>query len=163
MASDEKAFMDVLASCNDACATMDFSDDGWKPTPGIYDVMIEEVIKGQKVKEGVTNIWVKPVFKVISEGEYVDRTFSEFCYIQPGTTELTPGLRQLLRLATCLAGREVKNAVEATQIISDAVSEFLTVEIFTTVGKKGKSKGKTFTNIRYLSKLETTETVEAAS
>jgi hypothetical protein len=154
---NEKAFMDVLASCNDACAAMDFSDDGWKPPVGTYDVTIEDVGCGTKAKDGVTNIWLKPVFNVISDGEYQGRTFTEFLYIQPGAKELTPSLRNMLRLATCLAGREIKNAVEASQIIQGAVGEFLTIEVFQTVGKKGKSAGRTFTNLRYLTKLETTE------
>jgi hypothetical protein len=155
--SDEKAFMDVLASCNDACEAMDFSDDGWKPPVGTYDVAIETVTTGVKVKDGVTNVWIKPAFNIISDGEYQGRTFSEFMYIQPGAKELTPALRQLLRFATCLAGREIKNASEAAQIAQASVGEFLTLEVFTTVGKKGKSLGRTFTNIRYLTKLETTE------
>jgi hypothetical protein len=137
---------------------MDFSDDSWKPNPGTYDVTIEDVVKGSKVTDGVTNIWIKPIFQVISECEVQGRTFAEFCYITPGAKEITPGLRQLLRLATCLTGREIKSAVEASAIIGDSVGEFLTLEVFNTVGKKGKSKGKTFSNIRYLSKLETTET-----
>lgn len=163
--SDEKAFMDVLASCNDACADMDFSDDGWKPPVGTYDVCLEDVTTGTKSKDGVTNIWLKPIFRIITEGEYAGRTFSEFMYIQPGAKELTPALRQLLRLATCLAGREIKNAVEASQIITEAgaANEFLTLEIFQTVGKKGKSAGRTFTNVRYLTKLETTEAAEATN
>lgn len=154
---NEKAFMDVLASCNDACAAMDFSDDGWKPPVGTYDVMIEDVVTGVKVKESVNNIWLKPTFVIVSEGEFQGRSFSEFLYIQPGAKELTPSLRNMLRLATCLAGREIKNAVEASQIIQGSVSEFLTLEVFQTVGKKGKSAGRTFTNLRYLTKLETTE------
>jgi len=159
--SNEKAFMDVLASCNDACAEMDFSDDGWKPPVGTYDACIESVGVGSKVKDGVTNIWLKPIFRIITDGEYADRTFADFMYIQPGARELTPALRQLLRFATCLAGREIKNAVEASEIAQASEGEFLTLEVFQTVGKKGKSAGRTFTNIRFLTKLETTEAVEA--
>lgn len=156
-ANNDKAFMEVIASCNDACATMDFSDDGWKPPVGTYDVILTDVSKDTKNKEGITNAWVKPVFQIFSPGEYDGRTFNEFMYFTPGAKELTPALRQLLRLATCLAGREIRNSVEAIQIISDSVNECLTLEVFTTVGKKGASKGKVYTNVRFVAKIETTE------
>lgn len=157
--SDEKAFMDVLASCNDACAEMDFSDDKWKPL-GAFDVQIAEVQVGSKPnKVGVVCIWVKPVFEIISDGENLGRTFSEFMYIEPGVTEIRKamGLQQLLRLATCLTGREIKNAVEASQIVQDSKGEFLSLETYDSTVKKGRNAGKTYRNIRFLSRLETTE------
>lgn len=153
---DEAAFLNALASCADACAEMDFSDDGWKPPVGTYDVSIDAVKTGTKTADGVTNLWIKPVFSIIAEGEYAGKSFSDFMYIPQGTKELTPALRQLLRLATCIAGREVRNPVEAVGICQKAVGSFLTLEVFQTVAKKGKSAGKTYTNIRFLAPLTAT-------
>ena len=154
--TDDRAFLDVLASSNDACADMDYSDDGWKPVPGNYDVEITEAKTGVKVKDGVTNAWLKPTYRIIA-GEFEGRTFSDFMYFSPKPTEITPALKQVLRLGTCLAGRELKNAVEASQIIGGSKGEFITIEVFRTEGK-GKNAGKTYTNLRYLAKLESTVT-----
>jgi hypothetical protein len=163
--SDEKAFMDVLQSCNDACAEMDFSDDKWKPLGG-FDVQILDVLTGSKPnKAGVVFIWVKPVFEIISDGEFQGRTFSEFMYIEPGVTEIRKamGLQQLLRLATCLAGREIKNAIEAAQIVQAAKGEFISLETYDSTVKKEPNKGKVYRNLRYLSRLESTETTEVTT
>lgn len=159
-ANDQQVYLQVVASCNEACAAMDFSDDGWKPPVGQYDVRVVEAVIGGKVKDGVQTAWLKPIFEIISEGEFTGRTFSEFIYITPNAKELTPGLKQLLRLATCLAGREIRNASEAFQIIQDSVGEFLTVEFRQNVGK-GKNAGKVFLNLYFLNKIESTEVAEA--
>lgn len=156
--SEERAFLDVLASTNNACDTMDYSDDGWKPPVGKYDVELTETKTGVKAKDGITNAWVKPCFAIITPGEFEGKSFQDFMYVEAQPTELTPAVKQLLRLGTCIAGRELKNAVEAIQIIEAAKGEFLTVEVFQTTARKGKNAGKVYTNIRYLAKLESTVT-----
>lgn len=158
MSAEDRAFLDCLASTCDAAEQMDYSDDGWKPPVGKYDVALEEVKTGTKVKDNVTNAWMKPTFRIISEGEFNGRTFSDFMYFTPQPTEITPAIRQLLRLGTCVAGRELKNSIEASQVISGAIGEFLNLEIFESTAKKGKNAGKVYTNIRFLSKLESTAT-----
>jgi hypothetical protein len=137
---------------------MDYSDDGWKPVDGKYDVELTDIKTGVKAKEGVNFAWVKPSFRIISPGEFEGKAFQDFMYVEPQPKELSPALKQLLRLGTCVAGRELRNAVEAIQIITDAKGEFLTLEVFTTTAKKGKNVGKEYKNIRYLAKLESTVT-----
>lgn len=156
--SEERAFLDVLASTNDAAEQMDYSDDGWKPPVGTYDVEVVDVKTGTKQKDGVNNAWVKPMFKIITNGEFENKTFADFMYITPNPTEITPAIRQLLRCATCIAGREIKNSVEAAKIVADAKGEFLSVQIFRTTAKKGKNAGKVYDNLRYVSRLASTVT-----
>lgn len=152
----DDAFLEVLAGCTDACANMDLTDDGWKPPDGTYDVMIEDIASGIKEKNGVNNAWVKPVFSVI-DGEFSGRTFTDYYWIQPGATEPTISLKNLCRLATCLAGRDIKDPMEAFGIAKASEGEFISVEVFRTTSKK---TGKTYPNIRFLQKLVATDTEE---
>ncbi len=152
----DDAFLEVLAGCTDACAGMDLSDDGWKPVDGEYDVMLEDVTVGTKEGEGITNAWVKPTFTVV-DGEFKGRSFSDYFWIAGGMVEPSISVKNLCRLATCLAETEVKNPIEAAEICKAAVSEFLTVEIYRTVAKKGKNKGKVYANVRFLQRLEAIE------
>lgn len=155
MADDNAAFMDLLADCTEQCENIDLNDDQWMPPDATYLVSIDEIRTGVKEKEGVKNIWVKPVFSIHTEGEFEGKSFTDFYYITPGSDERrnSMSLRNLLRFATCVAGTETKNPVEAIQILQDSLNEFLNVEVYRTTGKKGG----TFTNIRFLSKLESTE------
>ncbi len=80
---NEDAFLEVLASCSDACASMDLSDDGWMPPDGDYFVLVEDVATGVKEKNGVNNAWVKPTFKIL-DGDLEGRSFQDFYYIAGG-------------------------------------------------------------------------------
>jgi hypothetical protein len=139
-------FLDVLATCTEAAQKMDFSNDDWKPDDGTYSVVVQDVKTGLKVKDGITNAWVKPVLKVL-DGEFENRTFSDFMYFSPNQTEdPSPGLKSLLRFATCIAGREMKDPVEAGNIAVGAIDAVLTLDLFTTTSKKN---GNQYRNIRY--------------
>jgi hypothetical protein len=139
-------FLDVLATCTEAAQKMDFSNDDWKPDDGSYSVVVADVKSGLKVKDGVTNAWVKPVLKVL-DGEFENRTFSDFMYFEPNQKDdPSPGLRQLLRFATCIAGRELKDPIEAGKIAVGSADAVLTLEIFTSTSKKN---GQQYRNIRY--------------
>lgn len=147
------AFLEVLAGCTEACAGMDLSDDGWKPQDGEYDVELSDVAVGTKEKEGINNAWVKPAFTVV-DGEFAGRTFTDYFWIEGGMTDPSISVKNLCRLATCLSGSEVINPIEAAEICKAAVGEFLTVEVYRT---KSRKTGKTYSNIRFLQKLEATE------
>lgn len=152
----DDAFLEVLAGCTEACAGMDLSDDGWKPPDGEYDVELSDVAVGTKEKEGINNAWVKPTFSVV-DGEFSGRTFTDYFWIEGGMTDPSISVKNLCRLATCLSGSEVLNPIEAAEICKAAVGEFLTVEIYRTIAKRGKNKGTTYSNIRFLQRLEATE------
>ena len=152
----DDAFLEVLAGCTDACAGMDLSDDGWKPPDGEFDVMLEDVTVGTKEKNGLNNAWVKPTFNVV-DGEFKGRTFTDYYWIEGGMTDPSISVKNLCRLATCLAGTEVRNPIEAAEICKAAVGEFLTVEVYRTTSKRGKNAGKVYSNIRFLQRLEATE------
>lgn len=158
MAKTDEAYLQVLAGCTEACSTMDLSDDGWTPPDGTYDVCLEEFVTGTKEKTGVTNVWIKPSFTII-DGEFGTKTFTDFYWIPPNSDGDSFSLKNLLRLATCMAGREVRDPVESCKILGDAVGEFLSVEVYRTTSRK---TGKTYSNIRFLSRLETTEVSEEA-
>lgn len=155
----DDAFLEVLAGCTDACANMDLSDDGWKPPNGQYDVQVEDVASGMKEKNGVNNAWLKPCFNIL-DGEFKGKTFTDYYWIPPGAAEPTISLKNLCRFATCLAGIETKNPIEAAEISKASVGEFLTVEVYRTTAKKGKNAGKEYANIRFLQRLEATEATE---
>lgn len=148
MSKDDAAFMEVLASCTDACEGMDLSDSGWSPPDGTYDVEIVEVATGLKEKNGVNNAWVKPSFRII-DGEFAGKTFTDFYWFEPAAPEPTVSLKNLCRFASCLSGNEVQNPIEAITIVAEAIGEFLAVEVYRNTSKKGK----VFTNIRFLQTL----------
>lgn len=151
--SDE-AFLQVLAGCSETCANMDLSDDGWSPPDGKYTVILSEVATGSKEKNGVNNIWIKPVFTIL-DGEFEGKTFNDFFYLEGvKPDEPTIPMKNMCRLASCLAGTETRNLVDANKIINGAVGELLSVEVYRTTSKK---TGREYANIRFLQKLETTE------
>ena len=152
----DDAFLEVLAGCTDACTNMDLSDDGWMPPDGNYDVLIEDVAAGIKEKNGMNNAWVKPSFNIL-DGEFKGKTFTDYYWIQGNLTEPSISLKNLCRFATCLAGVEVKNPIEAAEIAKAAVGEFLSVEVYRTTSRK---TGKVYPNVRFLQKLEATEDTE---
>ncbi len=151
---NDAAFLDVLAGCTEACANMDLTDDGWMPPDGTYDVSIDGVATGTKEKNGVNNAWVKPSFTIF-DGEFSGRTFTDYYWVTPGATEPSISLKNLCRFATCIAGRDVKDLIEAVTIAREAVGEFLSVEVFRTTSRK---TGKEYANIRFCQRLEATET-----
>ncbi len=153
----DDAFLEVLAGCTEVAAGMDLSDDGWMPPNGNFDVQVEDVGAGIKEKNGVNNVWIKPVFNIL-DGEFKSRTFSDYFWITPGLTEASISLKNLCRFATCLQGSETKNPIEAAEIAKASVGEFLSVEVYRTTSKK---TGKTYPNVRFLALLEATDEEEA--
>jgi len=146
------AFTDVLSGCVEACNDMDLNDDSWMPTPGNYTVQLEKIQTGTKEKNGLQNAWVKPFFSIV-DGEFEGKSFTDYYWITPNPDKPSPALRSLCRLATCISGSEVKNPVDAINIAQDAEGEFLSVEVF----QKEARNGKTYTNIRFLSRIDSTE------
>jgi len=149
--NEDAAFMEVLASCNEAAEQMDYADDGWMPDDGEYTVILVGYTIGTKAKNDVVHGYGKPLFRIL-DGDFKDRSFTDFMWLPPNPSEPSPGLRQMLRLGTCLCDRELHNAAEASTIIKEAADagEVLNVEVFTTVSK---SNGKAYTNIRYKSRI----------
>jgi hypothetical protein len=96
------------------------------------------------------------MFRIL-DGDFQNRSFTDFMWLPPNPSEPSPGLRQLLRLGTCLCDRELHNAAEASTIIQAAAEagELLNVEVSTTVSKKN---GKAYSNIRYKSKIAASTT-----
>ena len=151
--NNDDAFLAVLAGCTDACANMDLSDDNWMPPDGPYDVQFDSIETGTKEKDGVVNAWVKPTFSVI-DGEFSGRTFTDFYWIPAGMTEPTMSVKNLCRFATCMAGRNVTDPIEAITVLNEAQSEFVSVEIYRNLHKPTQ---KVYTNIRFMRSLASTE------
>jgi hypothetical protein len=149
MSDVDAVFLEVRASCAGAEGEVDYADDGWKPEDGEYTVLLEKFNTGTKEKGGVQNGWGKANFKILT-GDNDGRSFCEFFWLPSSAQKCGPGMANLLRLATCLAGREFKVAEiqEAGQIINGCCgTTVLNVRIYTTTSKKD---GKTYTNTRYL-------------
>lgn len=147
MASDDEAYMQVLAQCTEVCANMDLSDDNWMPTDGTYLTQISGILGGPG-KKNPNAIWLKPQLTILDEGDFQNKVFTDFFYIEPGTSEPTMGMRNLCRLATVIAGHDVKDPATAYQIVKDAEGEVLNTQVYTQKAKDGR----VFTNVRYLSK-----------
>lgn len=164
--SNDNDFLAILGQCIDACADLDLSDDGWMPPAGEYDVELFDVQTGMgKKKPGA---WIKPIFKIHDDvNEDLDgKTFTDYYFIVPDPdvnkfVEMAP-LKHLAQLATCLAGREERDPIQCMGIINAAKGqEFLTVEVYETVsGPNSKKPGTVYKNIRFLSRLESTDEVE---
>ena len=148
-------FLETLASCQDACASMDISDSGWNPPNGEYTVLLSRVETGAGKKKA--GVFVKPFF-TISDAEDDDlegKTFSDYFFIVPNANPSNygdiAGLIGLSQLATCIAGREIRDAIEANTILDAAAGEeFLRVEMYRTKDKKGKE----WPHTRFLGRVE---------
>lgn len=135
--SDE--FNAILADCNDAASKADLTEGGgnWKPPPDNYTVVCQPVQVGTKVKNGITCAFIKPGFQIV-DGEFEGRVFTDFFWFPQGQTEPdSPALKQLLRLARTITGRDVRNMAEATAAIQTAGdnSDVLAIETFCIEGK----------------------------
>lgn len=154
MSENDSAFMDVLASCTQACAGMKLDDDQWMPPDGNYDVIVVEVPQGTKQDKetGVVNGWIKPTFQII-DGEFAGKTFTDYFWIKAGLEEPSIAIKNLCRFATCISGHPVTDPIEAGTIAAASSSEALSLQVFSTVGKKGRNVGRVFQNVRYLQLL----------
>jgi hypothetical protein len=132
---------------------MDLSDDNWMPPSGDYLCQISGVLTGNG-KKNPQAIWIKPQFTIVDEGDLQSKTFVDFYYVEPGISEPTMGVKNLCRLATCIAGHDVTDPAMAFQIIKDAEGELLNLQVYSQTSQKN---GKTYTNIRFLSKVASTE------
>lgn len=158
MSEIDSGFLEVLESCAGAEGEVDYSDDGWKPEDGDYTVLLEKFTTGTTDKDGVTHGRGNAIFRIMT-GANDGRTFGEFFWLPSNAQQTTPGMSNLLRLATCIGGRElaVSEMGVAGQIITAACgSAIINVRVFTVTRK---SDSKTFVNTRFLSLVD--EPVEA--
>lgn len=162
MSDIDAGFLEVLASCEGAEGEVDYADDGWKPEDGTYTVLLERFTTGTTEKNGVVNGRGNAIFRILT-GDQSGRSFGEFFWLPSNPKATSPGMSNLLRLATCLCGRELKVAEigEAGQHVADNCgSAVLNVRIFSTTRQ---SDGKVFVNTRFLSLVdEPVETEEVA-
>ncbi len=150
MSDVDAGFLEVLASCEGAEGEVDYSDNGWKPPDGDYTVLLERFNVGTTDKDGITNAYAKAIFRVLGTEEYDGRSFGEFFWLPAHVKTTSMGQANLLRLGTCICGRElqVSETREAAAHIADNVGcAILNVCVFTTTSKKD---GKSYTNTRFL-------------
>ena len=153
MSEVDAGFLEVLNSCTGAEGEVDYADDGWKPDDGEYTVLLERFTTGTSDKDGVKHGRGNAIFRIFG-GEFEGRTFGEFFWLPSNAQAITFGMTNLLRLATCLSGREllVSQISEAGQMIADSVgTAFLNVRVTTSTSKKNN---KTYTNTRFLSMVD---------
>lgn len=150
MSDVDAGFLEVLASCTGAEGEVDYSDDGWKPEDGDYTVLLEKFSTGTTEKNGIMNGWGKAIFRIMT-GEHEGRSFGEFFWLPSSPQKTTIGMSNLLRLGTCVAGRELKVA-EITEACEQANavagSALLNVTVFSTTSK---ANGKVYSNTRFKS------------
>lgn len=153
MSEVDAGFLEVLNSCTGAEGEVDYADDGWKPDDGEYTVLLEKFTTATTDKDGLKHGRGNAIFRILG-GELEGRSFGEFFWLPSNASKITPGMTNLLRLATCLSGRElrVSEISNAGQIIADNVgAAFLNIRVFTTTSKKNN---KTYTNTRFLSLVD---------
>ena len=116
--ANEKPFLDVFAQCNEAVATMDYSGSGWLPPEDTtYTVKVSGTKGSRFTSDGIEKLRYAVQFEIV-DGEYTGRKIVDKMFIPIGGSELSPGLRTLCYLATCLAGREIMKADEAYEPLS---------------------------------------------
>jgi hypothetical protein len=137
---------------------MDLSDDNWKPPSATYLCQLSGVQVGNG-KKNAAAIWVKPQFTIVDDGDFQGKVFTDFFYIEPGTSEPTMGMRGICRLATCIAGHDVKDPAVAYKIVRAAANDglLLSIEVYRQTSTKN---GREYTNLRFLAKAESTEVAE---
>ncbi len=160
MSDIDAGFMEVLESCAGAEGEVDYSDDGWKPSDGEYTVLLEKFTCRTKEKNGIANGMGNAIFRILS-GDFAGKSFSEFFWLPSNAKQTSPGMSNLLRLATCICEREFKVSEigEAGQQISDNCgSAVLSVRVFSTTRQ---SDGKVFVNTRFLTLVDENTAQEA--
>lgn len=144
----DDAFMQVVSGCTEASQGLDLSDDGWRPPAGTYTVSIDPMVKGTKEGKGA---WARLNFTIVSEGEFQGRSFAEFCWFPIGGMQngrVGGGLRTVAKLATLLAGHEIKDPALSIQTIEQAVGELIEIERFDVKAKDDPNK--VYKNLRFL-------------
>jgi hypothetical protein len=151
MSEIDAGFLEVLASCTSADGEVDYTDDGWKPEDGDYTVLLERFTSGTKEKNGIANGWAKAYFRIVN-GDYEGRSFSEFFWLPSSPKNITFGMSNLLRLGTCLSGRELKVAeiTEACEQANAVTGSALLNVAITSSTWKSDSKVHTTTKFKSL-------------
>lgn len=156
MSDVDAGFLEVLASCTDAEGEVDYSDDGWMPADGEYTVLLERFSTWTKEKGGIQNGCARAVFRLLTSDD-TNRSFGEFFWLPSNPKATTMGMNNLLRLGTCLCGRELKVAEipEACQhVVDNCGSALLNIRVVTTTSR---SDNKTYTNAKYLGRVDEVE------
>lgn len=143
-------FLEVLSTHTKVWERSDLSDTPWEPSLGDYTCLLDKLVQGTKLKDGVTRSWVRVVFKIIG-GDSEGRTISDFFWFAPNS----PATWRFPKLAQCVSGRRPTTIGEATAILREAEGsvEFkLRVHEYTSkkTGEKGRS-------IRYLGRVKAAE------
>lgn len=148
-----KSFADLVSSCTEAAKKMDYAGGGWKPPGNDYTVVVESAKDDVITKDDGSLVARFDVALQILDGEFEGRTFHDVFWINPNLVELTGregmGFRQACYYATCIAGREIKDAGELTSVLTGSVGEVLNIKIV-----ENESKGNVYKNVRYLNKVE---------
>ncbi len=151
--STNDAFLEIIAGCTETAASIDLGDSKWKPPDGTYTVELTAVETGTWTKDGVTRSRIVPVFTILDHPEFEGKVFQDFYGIAAGAEDIGSemSLKGLLNFATCIAGREIRDPVEAVETGTAAVNELMTVEVYRVPSKSGKI----FANIRFLAMVAT--------
>ncbi len=150
-------FLSVLASCTEAASTMDMNNDDYMPPFGPYMVQIVGVETGMSEKDGIKTARIIPTFKIV-DGEHKGRTFTpqKPFFIPQIQGERTwfenQGLVNLSQLATCLVNREVRDPVEAIQIVTEGKGEYISLILKSSPNKK--NPGDPWRNLVFLNRLD---------
>lgn len=136
------SFNDVIASCNEAAAKVDYSNNDWKPDDGQYTVQFSGGKNGIS-KKG--KAWYRATFSIL-DGPLSGKNFSDSFFFEQSEDDPSIGLANFMKFGSCLAGRELKTATEALTTIESSLKEgtLVSLDVFTSV-----SKGKTYRNVRY--------------
>lgn len=108
----------VTASCAEAVKNLDLAD-GWKPDPGSYTIALIGVESG--VEKGIA--WIRPRFRIV-DGDLKGREFTDYFKLDPAQKGLM-GMTKCARLATVLAGAEVKDQVKCRDTMQSSIGAIL--------------------------------------
>lgn len=146
----DAGFLEILASCANVEGEVDYTDDGWMPEDGDYTALLEKFTTTTFEKDGIAKGLGKAIFR-IKTGDFDGRSFGEKFWFELNPGKMTRSIANLLRLGTCLSGRELSPSeiTEACELAAAAAGDTLiNLAVFSNTSK---ANGKVYTNLKYLS------------
>ncbi len=128
-------------------------EGNWLPEPPFKGaVELKETSEQDgKMKDG-TAFWSLKAKLVILDGEHTGKTImQDFFFPATKSDKPTKGMIGLCDLASCLAGKTIKDFAEAVAIVKGSKGAVLNVNTFKT---KAKKDGKEYTNLGYNKRVD---------
>lgn len=143
--SEEMSLDQVLAQYEDVAREANLEDNDWMPPQGTYTCLLGDLTNGVKQKENGPFAWFKATCRILDTGDHENKSFPVFMGI--GTFKdgsAGTGLKNFLRLASCIAGVEIHSLAAAKAINEYAAQSGECILRVRTFNLKNGNVGVTF-------------------